>query len=783
MRYVLATALGVSAALCAGPALARDTNYRIEIGAVDATAALATLSAQTGISFASDGPLPRRAVRPVRGKMTVDEALDRILAELDLRAERVGARAYRIVRRKGEGEAARVPVAYSPPPPAEDIIITGRKRPEMVSDVAATVAVYVPDAVRRSGAAATTLDVADNSDGLTLTNGGPGYGRLFIRGVADSPFNSFSQSTVSVQLDDTRVTFDAPEPALRLVDIARVEVLKGPQGPLYGTGALGGVYRIVTNRPLLGRIEGAANVGASSVSGGGSGVQADGMINLPVIRDRLAVRVAGYTADDPGWIDDVKGGRNLNRSLTRGVRVALRAAPFDGWTVDLGGLLQSIDAKDSQYVDSPDQGQLRDLAEREPRLNKIAVVQGSIAGSIGGLRLTISAGLTVQRQNENFDATASAAVLGLPTPVRYFGTWEYHVFDQEVRIASPLGSRITWVAGISYLRSSTSRDALILAGPLSGDGTFPRFETLLVALRRVSEAAIYADGTVPLSSRLRLGIGVRGFRAGTEDQRFVSLFTTTRARTLLGITPNASLSYQISPDQLIYARFATAFRPGGIDPDNAVTRRYDADEVSTVDFGGRIRLGGSLRLDGSLFLTDWRNMQADYLQENGLIETRNAGRATIFGTELSADWRPGNGWRLEAGAIWQRPRLARAADGTNLAEGVQLPVVPDISARLTLARDMDVRGWTVTPSVAANFVGAARLSIDPRLDRRMPAYVVGRVGIAADRGRLTLRLAIDNLFGTTADTFSFGNPFSVWTSRQYTPYRPRSFSFSMSRRF
>lgn len=774
MRYVLATALAASAALGAYPAQARDPRYRIDIGAVDAADALATLSAQTGISVAFDVPMPRRATNAVRGEMTALDALDRMLRTLDLRAVRVGPRVYRIVQRERGGGSVTAPAA--PAPPAVDIIVTGRKQPEMLSGVAAPVAVYVPDETP-AGGAATTRDVARGTEGFTLTNSGPGRDRLFIRGIADSPFSGLSQSTVSVQLDDVRLTFDAPEPGLRLVDVARVEVLKGPQGPLYGTGALGGVYRIVTNRPVLGLTEGGAGLGVSSLSSGGLGTQAEGVINLPLISDRAAVRIAGYAATDPGWIDDAKFGRGLNRSVTLGARLALRVVPFDGWTVDMTGVIQSIRTRDSQYVQDSDEERSRDLPIREPRFGKVVIAQTTINGSIGSLRLTIATGLTMQKQADLYDASASPAAPGVPQLPIYDDYRRYLVFDQEIRLGSAPGSRFVWVTGASFMLARTDTFGVLLSGngPLAGN---------LVAHRRVIESAVFADGSFPLLSRLRLGMGFRAFETDTRDDSLEPAFLAARAKTSYSVTPSASLSYEIAPDQLLYARFGTALRPGGLDSGNAVTRRYAADEVRSVDLGGRVRLdGGRLSLDGGLFRTAWKNVQSDYLQPSGLIATHNVGRATVIGAELSVDWRMAGGWRLQAGAIWQRPRLHHAADGSALLPNLRLPVAADVSARLALARELELRGWRVTPGVSANLVGASHLSLDADLDRRMPAYVVGRLGVSANRDRVTVRADIDNVLDARADTFALGNPFSVRTARQYTPLRPRTVSLAVSRRF
>lgn len=775
MRYSLAATLAVSAGLGASPAYARDTQYRIDIPAVAAADALAILSAQSGISVAFDQPMPRRVVNAVHGKMTAREALDRVLRSLDLQALRVGPNVYRVVPRTNPTRSIARPVPFAPL--VEDIVVTGQKQSEKLSGVAAPIAVYQPESSNNANGA-TTREVARAVDGFTLSNYGQAFDRPFIRGIADSPFNGFSQSTVSVQVNDARVTYDAPEPALRLVDVARVEILKGPQGPLYGTGALGGVYRIVTNRPELGEAEGAGTLGLTSVAGGGSGGQAEGMINLPLIGDRVAVRVVGYAATDPGWIDDVKGGRDLNRTQTRGARIALRAEPLSDWAIDLGATTQSIDARDSQYVDRIGKGYLRDLTIREPHSSRINIFQSTVAGSIGSLRLTVATSLTLQTQISVDDASVSSAMLNIAAPAMYVGTRRYRVFDQEVRIGSRPGSAFVWVAGAAFLESKTSFGGGVFS---SSDGaSVPLFE----GQRRVTETAIFADGSFPLVSRLRVGLGLRGFRSGVRDDYFDFLHLATRAETLFGITPSTSLSYQLAPGQLIYARFGTALRPGGLDASDVATRRYKADQVRSIDLGARIRLdGGRLSLDGSVFRASWENVQSDYLETNGLIATHSAGRAAVTGAELSVDWRLPAGWRLQTGAIWQHPRLTHAVDGSALPRELRLPVVSDVSARLALTREMQMLGWHVTPGLSVNIVGASRLSFDAGLDRRTPGYVLGRVGVSADRDRLAFRFDIDNVLDTGADTFAFGNPFSVWTVHQYTPARPRTFAFSVSRRF
>lgn len=773
-RSICATAL-LASVLVIGEAKAQERKFRVDVPAGDLTDALATLSAQTGISIGTNGTLRGRTSVAVRGRMDAGEALRRMLARSGTRAERVGPSTWRLVAVKRD-EFVGVPRRPDQPPP--DIIVTGRKLAEALSSVAAPVSVYEPAAPGRAGGArADAHDVARGIEGLSLTNLGPGRDRPFIRGVADSPFNGFSQATVSVIIDDARVTYDAPEPGLRLVDVARVEVLKGPQGPLYGTGALGGVFRVVTNRPVLGAFDASATIGFDAVQGGGPGADAAVMVNAPLLGDAAAIRAVAYSVAQGGWVRNAGGRHRLNASSIDGARLTLRVVPAGGWTVDLGGTLQRISQRDSQYVDRDEDDLTRSARIPEPSQGTFKLVSSTAEGPIGNARLTLSTSHAWQDRTETYAAAASASELGRSDAQAYRDRRSHRVFDQEVRIASLPGRRIAWLTGASYLSATTNA-----TGDLAGaDGVYSPFFLLR---RGVTEAAVFADVSAPLAGKLRFGVGGRLFRATTDDERREERGTpAARVKAKIGVTPSASLTYKLAADRLIYLRFGSAFRPGGLDPANARTGRYDADEVRSFDLGTRLLLAdGRLSFSGGAFRSTWANVQSDYLQADGLVATRTAGNALIVGTELSVEWRPGP-WHVRAGGAAQRARLESGADGTDLPEDRRLPVVPDITGRLELGRTIEVAGVRGDIYAAGSYVGRSRLSFDEGLDRRMGGYVTMRVGAAATIASLEFKLEADNLLDARADTFAFGNPFMVRTEREYTPLRPRSVRLGLSRRF
>ena len=778
MRFDWAVALAASALILPLAAEARETAQSISIPPGNLADALASLAVQTGISFGYDTPLPPIRVRGVTGRLSPREAIDRLLRDTPVKAVRMGPNAFRIVRReRREPRRDTTPVVLEPAAIAADIVVTGRKLPEILSRVPAPLAVYVPGGDKGAGANAGQREVARSIDGMVVAGRGDGSERMFLRGLADSPFDGFSQSTVSVQIDDGRVTYDAAEPGLRLVDVARVEVLKGPQGPLYGTGALGGVYRIVTNRPLLGDTSGSAALSFDSIAKGGPGASGEATLNLPIVRDMAAVRLVGYSATSSGWIDDVPISGDANRMTVTGARAALRIAPANGWSIDLTAARQRLAARDSQYVYRAGRDLERAAGLLEPAATGFDLLQARAEGPIGRLQLVIATSQAWQRRSDLYDLSQAPTVLGIPGATAWRDERSYRVFDQEIRLTSAPGDRFAWTTGLSYLAAATTARGSALVGSTQWTPSFS-------LQRRVTEAAMFADGSLPVAPRLSLAAGFRLFRSSVEDERREPAMPTASTRGLTGFTPNLSLSYDLGRTGIVYARIATAFRPGGIDPGNNVTGRYDADEVRSLDLGTRLSIDrGRLTVDAAFFLAQWRDMQSDYLESNGLLATHNAGDAAITGVEAKLAWRPDAAWNIETGLTLQRARLSRGPNGSDLPVDRRLPLTPDIALRFAVDRTIRLGRTSLKPFLAVNFTGSSRLSFDDGLDRPMSDYAVLRGGITASLASLSVRLDVDNALDARADTFAYGNPFTVRALRQFTPLRPRTITVTLSHDF
>ena len=302
-----ATALLPAEALLPSPGEARDAAAasHIEIAALPLADAIEQLSRQAAVSIGTDGSLPAIRTRRVHDARGVAQAFAAMLAGSGLVAHRVAATAWRIGVARSARPAAAVRRGDVSPIAIEGgaIVVTAAKRAQQLRNLARSVSV-----ARLSDAQANDPDsgsgiVAASTEGLTLTSLGPGRNRMFLRGVADSPFDGASQSTVAVLVDDSRLTYSAPDPDLRLVDVDRVELLKGPQGSLYGTGALGGIYHIVTKRANTGESGGTVAGGIIGVDHGGVGASASAVANVALAPDTAALRLVTYATDEPGWID------------------------------------------------------------------------------------------------------------------------------------------------------------------------------------------------------------------------------------------------------------------------------------------------------------------------------------------------------------------------------------------------------------------------------------------------------------------------------------------------
>lgn len=737
---------------------------------------------QTGVSIGLPGNMPAKRVSALSGSMTVEAALQRLLRGTDLRAQQTGPRAWRVVasattkpRPSRPAPSRKAPPSASPDVPAPDIVVTATKTGDSIHSLPLSAHVVQSADLARFGSVPTTGAISEIEDGLILSNLGPGRNKAFLRGISDSPFNGVTQSTVAVEIEDARVTFNAPDPELRLVDIDRVELLEGPQGPMHGTGALGGVYRIVPHMARTDEFAAALSVGLDTTSHGGIGESASAMLNLPIVRDTLALRAVAYGARESGWIErEGTDGHDSNTSQMTGGRGNLRWMPDASWTVDLSGIVQMLHVDDSQYVNAGSDLFERSGALAEPHDNDFMNARLAVHGDLGWARLSSTTSWTSHEVDSILDASAAAGLFGQSVPLLFQDSRQFGLRSHEMRLSGGTGTR--WLAGLSWVRATTRLDATITPT----DGTDITVGTLRQAN---TELAAFGQLSFPLIDRLRLDVGGRLFHASSED-RLEGAAQITRSTRKTRISPSASLGWTLNDRNFVYLRFASAYRPAGLSPFAPLGQEeFESDELQSAELGSRLEsVDGRLHVNATAYVATWSHIQSDYLLANGLAATRNSGTGFVYGLESDVEWT--NGWlRLLSGLNVQHAKLEKPQADLPIPADLSLPVVPSVKAHLGAEISGALGKGSYRIGTRLSFIGAARLSLDPALNRRIDDRTTVNLDASYQWSDWSVALRIDNALNSRADTFGYGNPFSIATTRQFTPQKPRSAGVTLSKRW
>jgi iron complex outermembrane recepter protein len=763
-------------------AQAQVTELRIDERRLDR--AVEALGRQAGVSIAiSDPKLAGIGVRRVRGRMTADAALARMLAEKPLRARRINDRAYIIEQIAPPAIAARP----SPPTPIVDpatepvaeqaIVVTASKRDTLLADYPGAATIVSGGDVALSQAARGTDAIAERAAALTSTHLGPGRNKLFIRGIADSSFTGPTQATVGQYWGNTRVTYSAPDPGLKLYDVASVELLEGPQGTLYGAGALGGIIRIVPQAPVLGAIGSAAWGGVQVTEHGDPGGDAGAVLNLPIATDRLAFRGVIYGGVDGGYIDDrLRGLRDVNRVESWGGRGGLRFAPDAVWTIDLTGTYQSIAGSDAQYADGAKDGLSRESALAQPYANAIALGELSITGDFGATRLVTTLGIVDQHVDERFDATTG-------TQPRYFDqTSRVRLITSETRLAGhmPGGG---WLVGLNLLRNDTRINREV------GFRALARPETGVT--NRVEEATLYGEATVSPIDALALTAGARlthsRLSGRAEDAAVTIAFRNDpgarASREETRLLPAIAARYRLSDRFSLFVRYQEGYRPGGLAVRSDFIQRFEPDRVATTEAGLRYRdPGGQVALQVTLATTDWRDIQADIIDGIGFPTTANIGDGRVHSAGASARWSPVPELTFDAALYWNdskvttpAPALLSALAGARQTPSDALPNVADLSARAGVDYRADLAsGERLHIRGHARYMGQSTLGIGPLLGRPQGDYVDTVIDARLGDARRGISLSLANLFDARGNRFALGSPFQLRDESHVTPLRPRT---------
>jgi len=773
--------MAIAIAAASPAAAAESRNFNIPAQRLDN--ALISLGNQTQISIGGiDQRLTGARSKPVRGRMTVAQALTMMLRGTGFTYQIVDAETVRIVpapqpRPKPKPVAAPQPVreaprAKAPMPPPTEIVVTATKQGQALDSYPGTAHIESVGSLGVSENQGTGAFVA-RIPTLTSTNLGPGRNKLFVRGIADSSFSGPTQSTVGIYLGDLRLTYNAPEPDLRLYDIDRIEVIEGPQGTLYGAGALGGIVRIMPKMADPGRFHASAATGRSLTRGAEPGYDLGGMVNIPILADRVALRVVGYKQVEGGYIDNsTLGARDTNRTRIDGARANLRIDPGDKWTIDVTALLQNIDTRDGQYAET-DQPRLAHAANfSQPHDNDFKAAGIEIAKDWGDLKLVSSTGVVDHDLSDVFDATGYAGTSGIQI---FEGHEAIRLLTHETRFSHRGPSGSSWVAGFNLVRNIDRIDRHL--GPLDAPETLARLRN------QKTEVAVFGEATQRVAPRLSGTLGARlvfaetigelmgGAGDGFEPKR-------RQARFL----PTAALSWKPNPDLLTFIRYQSGFRSGGI----AITggqantaQRFDSDAIHTAELG--LRLGSETetarpRFSGGIttFYSIWTSIQADLIGMDGLPFTENIGRGTIYGAEINGRWHATDSLFFDGALFVNRSALTNPAEGLEEADERPLPNIARTGARLSASWERPISAnLAFKLDGTIRYIGASSLGTTaPLLLKQGETTQVDlSASFVASRG-WAISLDAANLLNVRGNSFSYGNPFTVVEGKQITPLRP-----------
>lgn len=767
-------------------AVAAADEHVIDVPRSSLARALPTLSRQTGVSISvADGTLWQSPVRRVRGRMTVTEAITRLLAGSNARAVQVSPTSWRIEPRPPDRFAPRratrlsvSPRVPGPPhvvatPPPQEIVVTASKTDLPLSQYAGVATLLDGDDLALGGERGTE-SILSRMASISSTYLGSGRNKLFIRGIADSSFTGPTQATVGQYLGDIRLSYNAPDPDLRLYDIQSVEVLEGPQGTLYGAGSLGGIIRITPKAPDPRQHDLQVIAGVSLTQHGAPGGDIAAIANVPLGEGGHALRLVGYSLTDGGYIDNpLLGQKNVNRIFVRGGRGTLRLDVGDGWTVDLGGVYQAITSDDAQYADRNAPPLTRNSLVEQGSKVRYASAQLVVMKDWDDLHFQTSQAYIHHNLSEVFDASQT----GAPPQIldQHNGT---HLFNIESRLSRPFHDGLGWVIGASFVdnRIQQRREfgGIALRAPVTG------------VTNQITEFTAYGEAHVEIVPHVVASGGLRFTHARLggmgEDIPFAIALAgaqITAHRTEKDALPSASLLVTPLPELSLFARYQEGFRPGGLAIDSGFVTRFRNDHVATYEVGARLDHMGSLPFDAKLSVSysNWRDIQADFIDGNGFPTTANIGDGRITSVSASVAVRPTPEFWFEFGGVYNDSRVDRLSPQVAFVSLARLGQIPNVASHafrgaINYIVPFDDREFRV--NTWASYIGPSRLGIGPVLGEGQGDYIDTGMAMRLGDERRGLSLTLTNVFDSRGNRFSLGTPFVEGHDGYLTPLRPRT---------
>lgn len=715
------------------------------------------------------------------------------------------------------GKHDRRPSSSTAPVDLGTIVVTANKRSELLQEVPMAVSAVSGDDLRREGANS-LADYATQVPGLNVISLSPGQTQLVLRGITSG--SNQSNSSVSTYIDDAPYGSSTVyaegsllTPDIDPADIERIEVLRGPQGTLYGANSLGGLVKFVTTPPDATSAYGRVTAGYTSVDGGGSGFAERAMFNVPLVKDKLALRLNAYHRDDPGYIDNVATGKSeVNEDKVAGGRAQVLWTPNDKVSVRLSALAQNLGsdglANAGVEVDpatlKPIYGYQKQSRAAGTGLLKIKyrLYDVSINADLGWATLVSSSSYGTQKVSQVGDVTAAYGPL--LNPAFGLANGGYSVsqpvslgkFTQELRLQSSSDQTLEWRVGAFYTRESTTnhQDINVFDATTGTPIDLPSLADLSIGPGLFKEWAGYADATWHATSQLSVLVGARHTHDSTSYTQVGDGLLVGPSHFTIGSTDSTTTylvnpSFKFSDDLMAYVRVASGFRPGGanvgVPPGLGAPLSFAPDKLTSYELGFKSTLlDRSMVFDADVFYIDWSHIQLTTAADN-FVFLSNGGKARSRGVEANWQYEPVRGLVLSANASWTDAELtADTPPGLYGYKGDRLPWVPKWNANAGIEYDFPLGGdWSAFVGGSYRYVGSRMTDFlsapGPRFS--VPAYHGVDLHAGVYAGDWTIRGYVKNLtnaHGITSLSSETTDPQASPFAASYVP--PRTIGVDVS---
>jgi outer membrane receptor protein involved in Fe transport len=703
------------------------------------------------------------------------------------------------------GTAAPANAADSNAPGAvlEEIVVTATKRSERLQDVPLSVSAITAAEIQAHGFTQ-FADYLNSIPGVYFQDGGIGQSVVHIRGATESG----TGSTVATYFGEALTSVFANhggKPNLRLVDIDRVEVLRGPQGTLFGADALAGVLRIIPAAPDLTKTEVNTGVrGFTTAHSANGSYHVEGVFNLPLIQDRLALRVVGYKDDIAGYIDNVvptrpavdySGGfglptgslvipavaaftkKDVNREQTWGTRASLRWQPIDRLRVDLNYTLQDARLEGEPYTDPAagryEQQRALDAYERGGLGERITIETLTASYDWEKVSLTsITNDMRMKRfYNQDITYLASAS-LGVPIPWALLDASLGRVFTQEVRLQSRGKQPLQWTLGAFYLHQDSE------AAQFVPDYSCPRclpavlfgqnyaFNIPNVKLTDQKQRSIFGELSYEFMPGWTLGAGGRYLKEEIESIPAASdgLLAggsnpggAPQTGSIHEFNPSGYVRFKPSDNVTVYAEVSRGFRSGDVNgpypaacqaelASAGIKAISDPDTLTNYELGLKSRFNdGKFSINGAVYKDKWKGVQLNRSLACGFGGIVNAGDIDGKGVELEFLAAPTPAWQFNLSLAYNQNHFNDVASGTGFTPGQRLPDSPEENASAGAQYNFRISGeWKGFARGDYVYVGDV-LTQFPTVVVKQGGYGEASARLGFSRDQLEVDLYGDNL--------------------------------------